>query len=140
MQDIQALLFNPSTRKQSNEPKSEPSNPLPVTIEPEKTDVVPSVPLPARRKKRSLSSLVRQPKASYETHGMIGRKKPGPKKAVPRGSTLWISEPTGKEDDGCKSSSPHLTLSKITRFKEQVRSLWIACLDLLLSCEVMQDT
>ncbi|XP_058211810.1 E3 ubiquitin protein ligase DRIP2-like [Rhododendron vialii] len=122
LQDIRAILFNPSTRKESKEPKSGPSIPLPAaTKEPEETDDVHSVPLPGRRKKRSMSisSLVRQPKASSET-GMIGRKKPGPKKAyAPRGSTLSINEPTGKEEESRKSSSPHLTLSKITRYKEQ---------------------
>lgn len=135
LQDIRAILFNPSTRKDSKEPKSGP--PLPAaTKEPEETDDVPSVPVPGRRKKRSMSisSLVRQSKASSETV-MIGRKKPGLKKAyAPRGSTLSINEPTGEEDDSRKSSSPHLTLSKITRYKEQVRSLWIACLELVLSC------
>ncbi|KAI8561164.1 hypothetical protein RHMOL_Rhmol04G0316400 [Rhododendron molle] len=122
LQDIRAILFNPSTRKDSKEPKSGPSIPLPAANkEPEETDDVPSVPLPGRRKKRSMSisSLVRQSTASSETV-KIGRKKPGPKKAyASRGSTLSINEPTGEEDDSRKSSSPHLTLSKITRYKEQ---------------------
>lgn len=134
MQDIRAILFNPSTRKDSKEPKSGPSNPLPATKESEETDDVPSVPLPGRRKKRSMSisSLVRQSKASSETV-MIGRKKPGPKKAyAPRGSTLSINEPTGEEDNSRKSSSPHLTLSKITRYKEQARSLWICLFGITL--------
>ncbi|KAA8544904.1 hypothetical protein F0562_019701 [Nyssa sinensis] len=88
----------------------------------------PSVPLPVKRKERSLSSLVvSTPKVPMQT-GLTGRrtKSVARKAAAIRGSSFAIEEPIKKEEDPMEdcpesSSSPE-TLNKIVQHKRQSSS------------------
>lgn len=120
VQDIRDKILNPSTRiKKSEDSKPGPSNPPPAFINLEETEDN-LVPLPARRKQRSLSSLVGQPKALNQTV-TTGRnmtlEKAG-KRYPSRGSSLWIKEPT--EEDVRRRSSPPLSLRKFTQPRKKV--------------------
>ncbi|GFY85003.1 DREB2A-interacting protein 2 [Actinidia rufa] len=91
LQDIRAAIFGALGRREPKKAEAGPSNPLPATIEPkELPEAEPSVPLPSRRKERSLSSLVSPPKASSQTV-FNGRRKSEPRRfPVSRGSALSI--------------------------------------------------
>ncbi|XP_057470930.1 E3 ubiquitin protein ligase DRIP2-like [Actinidia eriantha] len=120
LQDIRAAIFGALGRRERKKAEAGPSNPLPATIEPkELPEAEPSVPLPSRRKERSLSSLVSPPKASSQTV-FNGRRKSEPRRfPVSRGSALSIEKSVTREENCPKSSSPHLTLSKIAQIKKQ---------------------
>uniref|UniRef100_A0A5B7BZ01 Putative E3 ubiquitin protein ligase DRIP2 n=1 Tax=Davidia involucrata TaxID=16924 RepID=A0A5B7BZ01_DAVIN len=101
LQNIRAKIFS-SVRSEAKEP-----------------EVVPSVPLPARRKERSLSSLVSTPNVSNQTV-MTRRRKPAARKPpASRGSTSSTEEPIKKLEDRPGSSSPPVTLSKIVQNRKQ---------------------
>ncbi|KAA8548735.1 hypothetical protein F0562_000419 [Nyssa sinensis] len=89
------------------------------TKEPE---VGPSVPPPARRKERSLSSLVSSPNASKQTVITKKRKPAGRKPRASQGSAFSIEEPSKKLEDPPESSSPPVTLSKTAQNKKQSSS------------------
>ncbi|KAH7844200.1 hypothetical protein Vadar_025362 [Vaccinium darrowii] len=115
VQDIRDKILNPSTRiKKSEDSKPGPSNPPPAFINLEETEDN-LVPLPARRKQRSLSSLVGQPKALNQTvtTGRNMTPEKAGKRYPSRGSSLWIKEPT--EEDVRRRSSPPLSLRKFTQ-------------------------
>ncbi|XP_019444475.1 PREDICTED: E3 ubiquitin protein ligase DRIP2-like isoform X1 [Lupinus angustifolius] len=92
-------------------------------------EVVPSVPLPARRKERSLSSLVvSTPKVSSSQVNMTGRRtKPTRKAGGLRASSFSIEKPIKNEDelleDRSESSSSPDTSNKFAENTGQVQSL-----------------
>ncbi|KAA8550796.1 hypothetical protein F0562_002480 [Nyssa sinensis] len=103
LQDVRAKIF-PFKRRKVRAP-----------------EVVPSVTLPARRKERSLSSLVvSTPRVSTQT-AMTGRrsKAVARKVSIVRNSSFSIEKPVNKEedsvDDCLESSSSPETLNKFTR-------------------------
>ncbi|XP_059632419.1 E3 ubiquitin protein ligase DRIP2-like [Cornus florida] len=101
LQDIRAKIFS-STKREAKEPEA-----------------VPSVTLPARRKERSLSSLVNTPNISSQTV-MTRRRKPVARRAsASRESTFSIEEPGKKVEDQPESSSSPVNLSKMLRNQKQ---------------------
>ncbi|XP_057957592.1 E3 ubiquitin protein ligase DRIP2-like [Malania oleifera] len=103
LQDLRAKIF-PSSRRNATP-----------------HEVVLPIPLPARRKERSLSSLVvSTPRVSSQT-GLTGRrtKSAGRKALSSRDSTFSTEEPIKKVEDYPDSSSSPETLSKIVQIKRQ---------------------
>ncbi|KAA8527701.1 hypothetical protein F0562_035430 [Nyssa sinensis] len=103
LQDIREKIFSSvRNRREAKEP-----------------EVVASVPLPARRKERSLSSLVSTPNVSNQTV-MTRRRKPAIRKpTASRVSTFSTEEAIKKLEDCLESSSPPVTLSKIVQNRKQ---------------------
>lgn len=88
-------------------------------------EVAPSVPLPARRKERSLSSLVViTPRVSAQATMTGRRTKPTRKASGLRSSSFSIEKPIKKEEvsgDHPESSSSRDTSNKLPQNTEQVR-------------------
>ncbi|KAK9288780.1 hypothetical protein L1049_017244 [Liquidambar formosana] len=102
MQDLRAKIF-PSKGKEAKAP-----------------EVVSSIPLPARRKERSLSSLVVDtPKVLAQT-GLTGRRTKSAARKVPAPrESLSIEEPIKKVEDHPETLSPPETLNKIAQNRRQ---------------------
>lgn len=88
-------------------------------------EAVPPVTLPAKRKERSLSSLVvNTPRVSTQT-GMTGRRSKSIARKASRGSSFTIEKPVKKEDDSMddhrESSGSPETLNKCSQNMKQVR-------------------
>lgn len=98
-------------------------------------DVVTPVTLPAKRKERSLSSLVvSTPRVSSQS-GMTGRRSKSVARKALRGSSFTIEKPMKKEDDSMEdhpesSSSPE-TLNK---FSQTTRQVWYTALAFAFCC------
>ena len=108
LQDIRAKIF-PFKRRKISVP-----------------EVMPPIPLPVKRKERSLSSLVvSTPRVSMQT-GLTGRRtKAIARKSALRGSSFSIVEPIKKEEDSVEdcpesSSSPE-SRNKVAQTKKQVK-------------------
>ncbi|XP_028792195.1 E3 ubiquitin protein ligase DRIP2 [Neltuma alba] len=87
-------------------------------------EVVPSEPLPARRKERSLSSLVvSTPRVSTQATMTGRRTKPTRKASALRSTSFSIEKPIVKEEDSIEdhpeSSSSHDTSNKVTQTTRQ---------------------
>lgn len=106
MQDVTAKIF-PRKRMKVKAPEA-----------------VPPVTLPAKRKERSLSSLVvSTPRVSTQS-GMTGKRSKSTARKASRGSSFTIEKPVKKEDDSMEdhregSSSPE-TLNKFSQHMKQV--------------------
>ncbi|XP_051142263.1 E3 ubiquitin protein ligase DRIP2 [Andrographis paniculata] len=105
LQDVRAKIF-PSKRIKAKTP-----------------EVVPPVTLPAKRKERSLSSLVvSTPRVSTQS-GMTGRRSKSTARKASRGSSFTIEKPVKKEDESMEghpesSSSPDM-LNKLSQSTRQ---------------------
>lgn len=118
MQDLRAKLF-PLKRKKERAP-----------------EVVSSISLPAKRKERSISSLVvSTPRVSAQAGTTGKRTKAATRKDV-RGSGSFTKRTVKKEeefgDDHVESASSPETLKKFTQNKRQVKKVIIAVLSLPL--------
>lgn len=109
LQDLRFKIF-PSKRQNSNAPEA-----------------VSSVPLPARRKERSLSSLVvTTPKLPAKSSPSGRRSKPGPRKTLTLDESAFsLEKPVKDVENPQETLSSQETISKTTQNKRQVKEAMI---------------